>query len=211
MENKTKKKNTLVKDAVILFAITLVAGLLLGVCYGITKEPIKEANEKAKQEAYANVFSEADNFVADEGLKALVDNSAQFFTDNDITGAEMNEVLYAVDNSGTPLGYVMSFAATEGYGGNIEISMGIDFNGMITGFEVLSMSETAGLGAKCTTSDFKNQFVGIQADAIEYTKTGKTKDNEIDAISSATITTKAVTKGVNAALAFAKNCNSLQG
>lgn len=201
MENK---KSTLIKDAIILFVITLIAGLGLGFVNEVTKTPIADANAKAKQEAYQSVFADAYEFIEDEAIAEKVENSADFLSDNDLSGAEITEVLLANDESGTAIGYVISFTAKEGYGGDITLSMGMTNEGTITGLEVLSASETAGLGAKCTESAFKDQFQGINADSIEYTKDGKSADNQIDAISGATITTKAVTKGVNAAIAFLK-------
>ena len=100
------------------------------------------------------------------------------------------------------IGYVASFTAKEGYGGDISLSMGVAADGTITGLEVLSASETAGLGANCTTDAFKSQFAGINSERVEYTKMGKSADNEIDALSGATITTKAITKAVNSLLLF---------
>lgn len=201
MENK---KSTLIKDAIILFVITLIAGLGLGFVNEVTKTPIADANAKAKQEAYQSVFADASGFAEDEVIAEKVENSSEFLLDNDLSGAEITEVLVANDESGTAIGYVISFTANEGYGGDITLSMGMTNEGAITGLEVLSASETAGLGAKCTESEFKDQFQGINADKIEYTKDGATAENQIDAISGATITTKAVTKGVNAAIAFLK-------
>lgn len=199
-----KNKSTLIKDAIILFVITLIAGSALGYSYGITKGPIEKAEEDAKQQAYQSVYKDAEQFSNDDSIDKKVKDSEKFFKDNDISGAKIEEVAVAQDASGESIGYVISFAATEGYGGEISLSMGMTNEGEITGFEVLKASETPGLGMKCKEDAFKNQFAGINADSIEYTKDGAKADNEIDAISGATITTKAVTKGVNAAIAFLK-------
>ena len=80
--------------------------------------------------------------------------------------------------------------------------VGVDNDLKVTGVEIISQSETAGLGAKCTEDGFKAQFVG-KTENIAVTKNGA-KDNEIDAITSATITSKAVTKGVNDAISVVK-------
>ena len=82
------------------------------------------------------------------------------------------------------------------------MTVGIDTEGTITGLELLEISETAGLGMKATEKSFREQYVGIKADKVEYVKGGKTAANEIDAISGATITTKALTKAINAGLGF---------
>ncbi len=181
-------KSKIIKDAIALFAITLVSGLCLGFVYNITKEPIALAEEQAKQESYQAVFPQAASFESREEINTAL---AAWGAD----GAEVTEVLEAVDGSGAALGYVVSVTATEGYGGGISLSLGVDLEGTITGLEVLSMSETAGLGAKCTTDEFKSQFAGIQKDQIVM-------NEDFDQISSATITSEAIEKGVNGALGF---------
>ncbi|SET10352.1 RnfABCDGE type electron transport complex subunit G [[Clostridium] polysaccharolyticum] len=199
-----KNKSTLLKDAIILFIITLIAGCALGFGQEITKEPIAKAEKEEKQVAYQKVFKNADKFEEDSAIKEKVDKSETFLKENDLSGAKIEEVTVAQDASGQPVGYVISFLATEGYGGDISLVMGMTNEGEITGFEVLKASETPGLGMRCEEPEFKNQFAGKKADSLVYTKDGAKADNEIDALSGATITTKAVTKGVNTAIAFLK-------
>ena len=192
-----QKNNSMIKDALILFVITIISGLCLGLVYQITLIPIKNAEQKAKQEAYKKVFTAAAAFEEDSALtQALADYSAE--------GAVLEEVMAAKDASDNELGYVMTLIGTEGYGGEIKMSVGVDASGAITGLEVLSMSETAGLGAKCTSEEFRGQFVGINADEITVVKGEAGGDNEIAAISGATVTSNAVTKAVNAGLSFLK-------
>lgn len=197
--NPAPKKSTIAHDAIALCIITVVAGFLLGLVYKVTEKPIEDASLKAKQEAYQTVFPEAASFEEADGASQLVEEKGASYE-----GAEITEYLLAKDSSGNAIGYVVSFTAKEGYGGDISLSMGIDNQGAITGFEVISNSETAGLGQNCVKPSFKDQFKGINADSIEWTKDGKSADNQIDALSGATITTKAVTKGANAALSFIK-------
>lgn len=194
--SQAKQGNTIIKDAIALFLITLVAGLGLGYVYQLTKDPIDAANLKKKQEAYQQVFAQAVSFEENADITAKI---------GEYDGAEITEVLEAKDESGTVVGYVMSVTGKEGYGGAIELSLGFDMEGTITGMRILSNSETAGLGARCTEDWFQEQFSGIQAEEVVVTKTGKSADNEIDAISGATITSKAVTKAVNAGNTFAKS------
>lgn len=202
MENK---KSSMGMDAFKLFLITMIAGLLLGLVYQITKEPIEQSNLKAKNEAYQKVFAEAAEFSENPDITSAVADTAsidKLLAENELGGTAITEVLEAKDSSGQVLGWVASFTAKEGYGGDISLSMGVKTDGTITGFEVLSASETAGLGANCTKDEFKSQFTGINSDRVEYTKMGKSADNEIDALSGATITTKAITKAVNSLLVF---------
>lgn len=201
-----EKKNTIIKDALILLCITIISGVLLGLVYEITKTPIADANEKAKQEAYLAVFPDAASFETDDALSKAVADSEKMLADAGVTGGTVDEALIAQDSSGSPIGYVMSLTATAGYGGDIKLSIGITSDKVITGLEVLSASETAGLGAKCTEPEFKDQFKDLNgSDKVAYSKTGKSADNEIDAISGATITSSAVTEGVNCGLYFINN------
>lgn len=201
----SKTKSTLVHDALMLFLITLIAGLALGFCNEATKKARASAEEKATNEAFQKVYPDAESFSEDDAIKDKVKDSDKFLADNKLTGAKILEVRIAKDADGKAVGYVAKFNATEGYGGDVTLSLGMTNEGEITGFEVLNCSETPGLGAKCKEPKFKDQFKGIKADNIEYIKQGKKKDNQIDAISGATITTKAVTKGVNGAIEFLRN------
>lgn len=114
--------------------------------------------------------------------------------------AKINTIYEAKDASGNVVGYDFDVSEMEGYGGEINFIVGIDNEGAITGISILKISETAGLGMKAKEADFRDQYVGKAVESFVVTKTGKTADNEIDAISAATITSKAMTKGVNAAI-----------
>lgn len=189
----------MIKDALILFAITLIAGLMLGVVNDITKEPIAQQEQKAKNEACQNVFAEADSFEAQE----LADSAQieQVLADAGISGADIDELMAAKDASGALLGYVITVTDHEGYGGDIQFSMGITNEGTLNGISLLSISETAGLGMRAGEV-LVPQFSDKNVSRFTYTKTGATADSEIDAISGATITTNAVVNGVNAGLAY---------
>lgn len=197
-----QNKNTMWKDTLNLFLIILVAGGLLGFVYEVTKEPIAQAKYNKKQEAYKAVYADAALFEGNEALTAAVAAAEDTLLQAGITGVYISEALEAKDSSGEVIGYVMNFGSNAGYGGAIDLSCGVAKDGTVTGLSVLSMSETAGLGAKCTEDAFLSQFAGIKAETIVHTKTGKTAENEIDAISGATVTTTAVTNAVNGALAF---------
>jgi len=192
-----------IKNVLALTLITLVAGLLLGYVYDITKKPIEDMAEKTKQEAYIKVFPGAASFAEDTG-KSL-EKANDVVASNGISGVDILEVLDAVDSAGNKLGIVVTAVSHEGYGGDIKISMGIDSTGCLLGVEILSISETAGLGMKADTDEFKNQFKNKTVSQFSFTKTGATQDFEIDALSGATITTKAFINGVNAGVAYANS------
>jgi electron transport complex protein RnfG len=200
MNSETK---SMLKDAMILFAITVVAGLLLGIVYNVTKEPIANQQAKAKIEASKNVFATADTFTEYADFSSDVAENA--LTEAGLSGMDIDEVSQALDVSGTLLGYVITVTDHNGYGGDIQFSMGVTLDGTLNGISLLSISETAGLGMRAGDV-LVPQFVDKNVEVFTYTKTGSTSDSEIDAISGATITTKAVVNGVNAGLEYFRRC-----
>ena len=194
--------NQIIKNTLILTVITVVSGLLLGIVYDITKEPIAAAQENSKQEAYRTVLPDADSFENYENFDA--EEAAALVKDNGYTD-DITEVAAGKSDSGETVGYVLNVTSHSGYGGDIEISVGILNDGTISGIEMLSINETAGLGMKADEAEFKDQFKDKNVEKFSYTKNGASADNEIDAISGATITTSAVTDAVNSALVYFQN------
>lgn len=186
---------TVIKDTLRLVAITIIAGICLSFVHELTAETIATAEYEERQASYREVFPEAAKFEEIENLERYIDSAS--FSD----GVSIGEAYIAKDENSEFIGYVVSVSTAKGYGGSIEMSVGFDAWGTITGMKVTKMSETSGLGAHCTDESFSSQFKGI-SEKVEFTKTGKTKPNEIDAISGATITTRAVTEAVNGARGF---------
>lgn len=189
--------NKIIKNTLILTIITLVAGLGLGFVYEITKEPIAQTQDAAKKEAWQQVFPEAsvDDFVP---VEVNQDVASQVTKDLDIQ-ATIDEVCTVGDE-----GYVITTTDKEGYGGDIQITVGITADGTVNGVSILSISETAGLGMKATEPSFYEQYQGKQTERFVVSKDGG--DGEpIDALSGATITSRAVTGAVNAALGYYQN------
>ncbi len=112
----------------------------------------------------------------------------------------INEVVQALDASGSPIGYAFTVTTSEGYGGDIQFAMGVKDDNTMNGISILTIAETAGLGMKADTDEFKSQFADKNVEKFEYTKNGATEDSQIDALSGATITTNAMVNGVNAGL-----------
>ncbi len=183
----------IIKIGVILFVITAVSAALLAVLNSVTA-PIIAANQEQKQT---------------ESMKSVVP-SAESFEETEVSGADdiVTGVYEARDSSGGLVG-ICVMASPVGYGGDIELSVGIDTEGKVTGVDIISMSETAGLGANASKDEFKGQYVGKTA-GIAVTKNAP-GENEISAISGATITSEAVTSGVNAALEAASTILNEEG
>ena len=118
-----------------------------------------------------------------------------------ISTVEVGDVLAANDAEGNLLGYVLTITSHEGYGGDITFTMGVRRDGTLNGISILTISETAGLGMKAE-SELQPKFAGKNVPNFTYTKTEATSDSQIDAISGATITTKAVTTAVNGGLYY---------
>ncbi len=194
--------NNIVKNTLILTAITVVSGLLLGVVYGITKEPIAQAQENTKQEAYRTVLSDASEF---ETVEFDADTAASLLSENGYTSDVITEIAEGTDASGETVGYVISVQSSEAYDGSLSLSVGIASDGTVKGIEMLEISETAGLGMKADEAEFKDQFKDKNVQKFTYTKTGEDGDDKIDAISGATITTNAVTNAVDSALVYFQN------
>lgn len=184
----------IIKNTLILTIITVVAGLGLGLVYEVTKEPIAQTQEQAKKEAWQTVFSDVqledfkavdvDQVAADETVEALG------------VKATVDEVCEAADQ-----GYVVTVTDKEGYGGNIQITVGIQKDGTISGVSILSISETAGLGMRAQEPAFNQQYVGKNTDKFYVSKDGG-EGEPIDAISGATITSRAFTGAVNTAIGY---------
>lgn len=192
--------NKIVKDTIAITVITLVAGLALGAVNDITSEPIAQQQMKAKEEAYKAVFDDADTFgmveLGEEGSAAL----EAHLDENGYASQTINEIMTAFDANGEEIGHAFTVTSSEGYGGDIQFAMGVKNDGTLNGISILSISETAGLGMRADTDEFKGQFADKQVEKFVVTKAGSTQDSEIDALSGATITSKAMVNGVNAGL-----------
>lgn len=199
----SNKKSTIIKDTVILLIITLISGFILAAVNRVTLEPIAYARTEEKNKAYRAMFKDAETFEENENLVQECSSSEEFLKEKGFNGTKVDEALIAKSNNET-LGYIINATSPNGYGGNIQISIGLDKEGKIQGFEILSISETVGLGMKANEEEFKSQFAGKNVKEIKYTKAGASAEDEINAISGATITTSAVTEAVNSALLYAE-------
>lgn len=200
----------MIKDAMILFLITLISGAALGLVYEVTKEPIAQQEQKAKNEAYQNVFEAAEDFTELTEEAYSSDALTAFVKENGFD-ASIDGVAQALSGDGSVLGYVITVTDHEGYGGDIQFTMGVADDGTLNGISLLSISETAGLGMRAGEV-LVPQFAGKQVEKFSYTKTGAASDDQIDAISGATITTNAVVNGVNAGLlCFQEKLNMTEG
>ncbi len=171
-----------------LFLICIVVSALLAGTNELTKGPIAEIQAQTAADAMKSVCPEAQTFEGKEGLEI--------------------EVYAGLDSAGALVGYAIP-SAYKGYGGDVEIMVGIDLEGQVTGVEILSHEETPGLGANCTKKEFTDMYKQSAENGFTVVKdsTGG-EGGRIDALTGATITSNAVTQAVNSALNV---YNSLEG
>jgi electron transport complex protein RnfG len=178
-----------VKTTVPLFIICVVVAFSLAFVNGITKDTIAQRTAQSAEEKRMIVLNEAEEFKKIEGWES-----------KDETGL-IREV-YEAYKDGNIVGYVF-MAYPVGYGGEIPVTVGINSEGKIVGVEIGSNNETPGLGAKTADVKFRGQFTDkdIHEELTIVKRTAKT-DNEIQAVSGATISSTAVTKAVQASAAL---------
>ncbi len=168
----------IIKLGVILFVICGISTALLAGLNSVTEPIIAENNAKIQEEYRKEVLPDADGF------------------------EEISEGMYKGTKNGETVGYTVN-AAKNGYDGPVSIMVGVTEDLSVSGIKILSHSETAGLGAKCAEPAFLDQFIG-KTTGIGIVKNTPPKDTEIQAISGATRTTRAVVGGVEEALEAAK-------
>jgi electron transport complex protein RnfG len=164
--------------------ICVVAGLALAFVYDLTKEPIALAQLKAKNKAIAKVLPEGDEEPVE---MKIVDSSGTTNT------------FYVMRKESKLAGVALDAASPNGYSGNVSVMVGIDvgFN-QVQAVEILKQQETPGLGANCKKRKFREQFCGRDIDTTNWRVT---KDGgDLDAITSATITSRAVAEAISTAL-----------
>lgn len=212
MKNKEKQKSTLLFDAIALFAITLVSGLALSFVFEVTLSPRAEQLVIKAEKADKAVFAEADQFIPDEELKALATSTDLSTLNTDYKGITIDNITKALNGNDELLGYNITVSTTQGYKSLITMVIGYSKEGEIKGVEMISLAETPGLGMNAGNSKFIGQFLGKQVSQFVVTKQGAKSAEEIDAISSATITTNAVVNAVNAGIGFvSENAAELGG
>ncbi|HAA26013.1 MAG TPA: electron transporter RnfG [Ruminiclostridium sp.] len=180
--------DSIIKPALVLFLVCAVTTGALAVVNRATVDVIEQRTNAEQEEFRKQVLDNADSF------KQIELGS----------GNEAVKNVYAGYRDGELEGYVVNITA-KGYGGDIGMIVGVDKNGTVTGVIIGDNEETPGLGTKVFEPDFINQFeqVGVN-DELTVVKQNRKSTNEIQAVSGATITSRGVTQGVQAALDITK-------
>ena len=174
----------MLKPVVVLFLICLLTTAALAGTNALTKDIIAENARAEEVAARQRVLPEAVDF------------------------REQDTYVEGLDASGAVAGYVF-VTETKGYGGTIRVMTGIDISGTVTGVSILEHSETVGLGANTAKPAFTDQYKKAAPEGgFQVVKGAASADREISAVTSATISSRAVTRAVNDAL---EQYNSLKG
>ena len=176
-----KKESTLVNMLIALMVITIVSGGVLGFVYGLTKPAIDqvEANKNLKA---INEVLKTDVEIATTEAKVIEDLTYNL----------------AYDANGDFIGAAVKTYSNNGFGGKVELMVGILNNGYINKVSVLAQAETPGLGANMTNEKWKSQFDGKNPKEfiLKVTKDG----GNVDAITAATISSRAVSEAIQKAV-----------
>ena len=177
-----KKNKEIIVPSATLLVICLVATHLIGVTNLLTAGQIAKLEEETKIAAMNEVLP-AEDYTQTEGKE-----------------------LYSAVKNGAVAGYIFVTGA-KGYGGNISVMTAVDPAGKILAVSILSASdETPGLGQNVTKEGFYSQFLGLSGDITVVKNGANSTDNEINAVTGATISSMAVTMAVNEALTlFSEN------
>ena len=185
-KNNVSGQKKIVSLGLILFTVTAITGLILGVVHDVTAAPIKETQIRLKNEALAAVLPGADKFTPVE----LAKDAPPILKD-----------IYEGRKGSELAGYCIT-VTPKGYSGPIELVAGIDASGKLNSIKILNQTETPGLGAKAPLPAFSDQYKDKEVEKLQVVKTTPAAPDQIQAISGATITTSAVTDGVNSALEY---------
>ena len=175
-EAHVKKEYTVFQVASNLILACLFSGVIIGVVYFFTAPIAVEKNEMIKQQSMKELVKDAETFTAVQG----------------------KEEWFAAEKSGKVIAYVVP-GETKGYGGPIKMQVAVTTDGKVIDYNIMSSNETPGLGDNAAKEPFKGQFKDKKAEHLAVVKDPSNKE-DIQAMTGATISSKAVTKAVKEAV-----------
>ena len=180
-------KSNLFNMIAVLLVVAVCSAVSIGYVYELTSEPIAEA-KKAKIVA---------------AIKEMVKNFDNNPLEEKTTIGTDGVVLYPAREEGNITSVAVETSSSLGFGGKIELIMGILTDGTVTGYKITQQNETPGLGSKVTEAAFSKQFVGLNTHNSNFSL--KKDGGEIDAVTGATISSRAVIDAVKKAVAAYNN------
>jgi len=192
----------IIKPAATLFFVCIIVSLCLAFTYSVTKSKIEERATQDALAARKEVLTMADSFEKINNIEELIQQNPDF---------TLVKEAYKGIKDRKVQGYVFSLES-KGYGGIINITVGINSKGESSGIIIGQNSETPGLGSKAKEAPFKSQLTNIKPEGpLTVIKGKKSKPEEVEAISGATITSKAVVKAVQAAIDISAKLAKMEG
>lgn len=186
------------RSAIVLCAITLLAGVCLSGVYAVTKEPIEQQKLAASIASYQEVAPGASSFSHDDKVDAAVAALGGESYGAGFGKSVINEAVLGDDGS-----CVLSVTSGDAYDGTLTVAVGIQPDGTLNGISFTELHESAGMGMLCGEDKFKSQFAGVKVEKFTLNKAGgSTAEDEIDSVSGASVSSGAVVNAVNAALDF---------
>ncbi|MFT6866913.1 MAG: electron transport complex protein RnfG [Cyclobacteriaceae bacterium] len=204
----SSKKSSMASLLLTLIVVTGVSAFSLGFVYEWTKEPIAQAKAEKQMRAIKSVVGNYDNdplidaypVFKEKGKKQQhrFRRGRRNHADTVLNIKEEKLTFYPAKIDSEVQVTAVQASSDKGYNGKIELMVGIDKNGIIKNIEVLSHTETPGLGSKIKDEDFLSQFIGktLIDEEIKVKKDG----GDVDAISGATISSRAFCDAVTQAL-----------
>ncbi len=184
--------NNMPRLILVLTLITVGAGLVLSLVESATREPIAEQRRLETLRALQAVLPPVDNSPDADTVDLLVGK--------DKRGRDVKRTFFRGRQNGELSGVAFKVVAPDGYSGNIDIMVGVDPDGVVSGIEILTHAETPGLGDKITFPEYKQGCVGKSLDNADWRV--KKDGGEFDQITGATISPRAVVGAVKKGLEF---------
>lgn len=184
----------IVRLGIILFTISFIAAIGLKVTEEFTSGPIAAQIEAANELARKDVFKDADSFEAIDAAKL----------DELKASEETVQEVFVAKKGSEIIGYVVK-TTPNGFSGPVEVVTGVGIDGKLSGVRIGNCNETPGLGDLAKQPEFYEQYTGKATDTEIGVSKSNPKENEIQALTGATITSRGVTRGVNAAIKVANS------
>ena len=175
-------KSNLFNMIAVLLIVAVCSAISIGYVYELTADPIAEAKKAKTVAAIKEMVTNFDNNPLEE--KTLL--------------GDEGVVLYPAREDGIITSVAIETSSNQGFGGKIELIMGVLMDGTVTGYKITQQNETPGLGSKVTEQDFSRQFVGLNTHNDNFSL--KKDGGEIDAVTGATISSRAVVDAVRKAV-----------
>ncbi len=200
---KNEWLSEILQPAMILFLVGFIVTAILAAVYQIANPLILAREASEKMLSLQKVLPKAESFEDEMTASAL--------TNMGITIPNTVVSAYRGVSGNDLSGYAVS-VQPKGYGGKINMIVGIASDGSVSGVTIISMNETPGLGTKATESEFIDQYQGIlPSDTLQVVKQGVSSKGDIQALTGATVTSRAVTRGVSDAITIAQELIEKEG